>query len=68
MVFHVSSTQLDSVTFICSKLPIVVFKPVYSALIRISGQTQVVSLVQHETWSPEWDVWYDWVQGLLHVV
>ena len=32
----------------------------YSALIRISRQTQVVSLVQHETWSPEWDVWYDW--------
>ena len=22
-----------------------------------------VSLVQHETWSPEWNVWYDWSTG-----
>jgi hypothetical protein len=37
---------------------------------------EIVGLVRHETWSPEWDVWYDWTgdyydkvfQALIEVV
>jgi hypothetical protein len=40
------------------------------------GEDEIVGLVRHETWHPEWDVWYEWTgdycdelfQALIEVV
>jgi hypothetical protein len=33
-----------------------------------NGEDEIVGLVRHETWDPEWDVWYDWTKDYYNDV
>ncbi|KIM77973.1 hypothetical protein PILCRDRAFT_90899 [Piloderma croceum F 1598] len=66
--FGVSSESVDKL------------RAILAQVLRVSkdgnGEDEIVGLVQHETWHPEWDVWYDWTgdyynevfQALIEVV
>jgi len=33
-----------------------------------NGEDEIFGLVRHETWHPEWDVWYDWTRDYYNEV